>query len=221
MVRWRVGDVNMFITPMQPFKINEPFDDDRYLTELKLDGIRIQYHSTPEPKLYTIDGRDITNQFPELLDLPVPSGSIFDGEVILTDTQGKPDFMALIDRFHRNDPAVVRELAKQRPVTYCLFDILRHDGEDLRTVPLFKRKQVLMETVRESERLVHVRFIEGNGQAYFEECKKEQLSGIILKEKDSIYECGQASTHWVVVNNQRYHKQSNYRKTDFGYVVGV
>jgi DNA ligase-1 len=35
-------------------------------------------------------------KFPELLQLDIPNGTILDGEIIVTDQQGKPDFEAII-----------------------------------------------------------------------------------------------------------------------------
>ncbi|WP_328053918.1 hypothetical protein [Bacillus paramycoides] len=45
-----------------------------------------------EKKLYTRHKTDVTNWFPELLTLDIPKGTVLNGEVVMTDTDGKPDF---------------------------------------------------------------------------------------------------------------------------------
>ena len=81
-------------------KIDHPFDDDEYITELKLDGIRLilsKFNNTI--KLYTRHNNEVTSKFPELLQLNIPDGTVLDGEIIVTDTHGKPDFESMMERF--------------------------------------------------------------------------------------------------------------------------
>ncbi len=81
-------------------KIDHPFDDDNYITELKLDGFRtIWTKFDNKVKIYTRHNNKITSKFPELINLPIPDGTILDGEIIVTDNQGKPDFEAVMERF--------------------------------------------------------------------------------------------------------------------------
>ena len=65
--------VNVFVSPMLLQKANEPFDDDRYLTELKLDGVRLLLSKLEgNIKLYTRNNNEVTSRFPELLSIDVP-----------------------------------------------------------------------------------------------------------------------------------------------------
>lgn len=78
-------------------KIDHPFDDNEYITELKLDGIRLILSKfNNNIKLYTRHNNEVTFMFPELLDLDIPDGTVLDGEIIVTDAHGKPDFEAII-----------------------------------------------------------------------------------------------------------------------------
>lgn len=67
----------MFISPMLLHKSNYPFDDDSYITELKLDGIRLLFTKfNNQVKLYTRHNNEVTTKFPELHTLNVPDGTI-------------------------------------------------------------------------------------------------------------------------------------------------
>jgi len=96
--------VCMFVSPMLLQRANEPFDDDSYITELKLDGIRLLLSKFDNKiKLYTRHNNEVTNKFPELISLDIPDGTILDGEIIVTDQEGKPDFEAMLSRFQTNE----------------------------------------------------------------------------------------------------------------------
>jgi DNA ligase 1 len=89
----------MFISPMLLHKIDEPFDHDDYVSELKMDGFRLIYSYIEDKKLFTRNKTDVTNRFPELFNLNIPKGTVLDGEVVITDSFGKPDFEAVMSRF--------------------------------------------------------------------------------------------------------------------------
>ena len=58
------------ISPMLLNEVKEPFDDDDYIYELKLDGIRCVAYI--EPKLVTLQNKrfkDLTDIYPELSDM--------------------------------------------------------------------------------------------------------------------------------------------------------
>ncbi|MEC0229036.1 spore germination protein [Paenibacillus alba] len=86
----------------------------------------------------------------ELFDCPLPHDTILDGELIVTDDQGKPDFEAMSTRFLSNKD-------KTR-VTFCAFDILRYKGIDATGLPLLKRKELLEESFIETERYTKVKY---------------------------------------------------------------
>lgn len=81
----------MFISPMLLHKTDQPLEDDGFITELKLDGIRLILSKfNDQIKLYTRHNNEVTMKFPEFLQLDIPDGTILDGEIIVTDQQGKP-----------------------------------------------------------------------------------------------------------------------------------
>lgn len=170
----------MFMPPMLlEYAINnEPFDDDRYLAQLKLDGIRLLVSKMNNLRLYT-KHTDATNRFPELHNPPIEKGTMLDGELIVTDEDGKPDFEACLNRFNSKK-------AKHH-IQYCAFDILWYQGENVTRLPLEKRLELLDSAFVETEYYKKMRTIEGSAIKFFDIVKAAGLEGIVLKRKTSPY----------------------------------
>ncbi|WP_342042587.1 ATP-dependent DNA ligase [Bacillus sp. OTU2372] len=189
----------MFISPMLLHKSKEPFSSDDYITELKLDGIRLIYSvdEAGKARLYSRHNNEITSKFPEIHNLDIPPGTVLDGEIIISDIFGKPDFEAVMSRFMSS--------RDKTPVTFVTFDVIQHKGERITNLPLLERKDILAEIVPEDNTLIaKTQFIQGNGEAYFDAVKAQALEGIVLKRKDSRYEVGKRSNSWLKVINYQY-----------------
>jgi DNA ligase 1 len=79
-------------------------------------------------------------------------------------------------------------------ISFCVFDILYFKGDKITHLPLFKRKEILEEAIPEDTPLLNkVKWIEGNGEAYFELIKQHDLEGIVQKKSDSRYQVGKRS----------------------------
>jgi bifunctional non-homologous end joining protein LigD len=74
-----------------------------------------------------------------LLALPA-SRAIIDAELVACDDDGKPDFGALM----------ARTSASGNVCAWC-FDLLAHDGRDLRQLPLVKRKDLLRDILNAAD----------------------------------------------------------------------
>lgn len=208
----------MFISPMLLHKSDEPFDSSDYITELKLDGIRLIYSvdKAGKARLYSRHKNEITSKFPELTALNIPPGTVLDGELIVTDHAGKPDFEAVMTRFMSS--------RDKTPVTFAAFDVIEHEGERVTKLPLLDRKELLADIIPvDSSTLAKTQFIEGHGIAYFDAVKAQSLEGIVLKRKDSRYEIDKRSHSWLKVINYQYADVlvTGYRKKpkDFGWLL--
>ncbi|SMQ78394.1 DNA ligase-1 [Bacillus sp. OV166] len=200
----------MFISPMLLHKTDEPFDSEDYITELKLDGIRLIYSvdNAGKVRLYSRHKNEITSKFPELHNLNIPPGTVLDGELIVSDNNGKPDFEAVMSRFMSSKD--------KSTITFVAFDVIEHKGVRIAMLPLLQRKEVLAEIVPTDNSLIaKTQFIEGNGEAYFDAIKAQALEGIVLKRKDSRYEVGKRSHSWLKVVNYQYDEVNivGYRTT--------
>jgi bifunctional non-homologous end joining protein LigD len=87
---------------------------------------------------------------------------------------------------------------------FYAFDLLRHDGEDLRKAPLIERKQRLRELVLNSgcNELIYAQHIETQGVAFFEEICQRDFEGIVAKRRLSFYKNN--GTGWLKIKNPKY-----------------
>jgi len=189
------------ISPMLLNEVKEPFDDDDYIYELKLDGIRCVAYI--EPKSVTLQNKrfkDLTDIYPELSDICkcVKKRVILDGELVVL-TDGKPDFYALQKRSLMTDKFRISLVAKKNPVQFVAYDIIYFDGKDLTDLPLLKRKEILEKNVKEGFNLSISRYISTQGKAFFELAKKENLEGIVAKKKDGLYHICKRASEWIKI----------------------
>jgi DNA ligase-1 len=81
-------------------------------------------------RLYTRHNNEVTSKFKELHDIDLPDGTILDGEIIVSDHKGRPDFEAMMERFQSSKAL--------HEIQYCAFDLLYYQGENMLNKPLIK-----------------------------------------------------------------------------------
>lgn len=215
----------MFLSPMLLQKIESPVSDDTYICELKLDGIRLVLSNTTNGiRCWTRHGTPCIDRFPELAGLELPPKVVLDGELVITDERGHPDFEAVMRRFRTTDQRKISSLMKSLPVQYCIFDILMIDGRNITKLPLSNRKQILHKVIQKHPHFILVRSFPGSqAQLLFNLIKEQGLEGIVLKKKKSTYQVGKRSPDWLKVINYQYHhvRLIGLRKDEFGWLIGV
>jgi DNA ligase-1 len=112
--------------------------------EWKWDGIRAQLvKRAGQAHLWSRGEELITRQFPEVVDATtaLPDGVVLDGEV-LAFRDGRPlPFSALQQRLGRERQ--LSRAAREVPVVFMAYDVLEHQGEDIRERPLHQRRAIL------------------------------------------------------------------------------
>ncbi|MCR0337637.1 DNA ligase [[Clostridium] innocuum] len=179
------------------------FDDEDYIYEWKLDGVRcLLYLDKDSTELRNKRNLKLNAKFPELTQLhkQVKTRCILDGELYIFHN-GEPDFFQVQKRTLTSDPFKIRLHSRQFPASFTAFDILYYKDTCVIDQPLMKRKKMLEKTVRENERLSVSRYIETNGIALFELTKQRGLEGIVAKRKDSRYVCGKRTKDWIKCKN--------------------
>lgn len=187
------------------FRESEPFDSGDYIFELKLDGIRsLAYLDTEKTVLINKRGKDVTANYPELSSLHAGcrGKAVLDGEIVVF-KDGKPDFFRLQRRSLLSDRLKIKLSAAAHPATFAAFDILYWQGETLTEKPLLERKRLLESAITENNRLVLSRYIEEKGVAFFDLAKRENLEGIVAKEKNSRYYPGARRDVWLKIKVYR------------------
>jgi DNA ligase-1 len=196
-------------------KKERPVDDDSFITELKLDGFRTIWTKFDDKvRIYTRHNNEITSKFPELVSLPLPNGVILDGEIVVTDDKGRPDFEAAMERFMSKKSG--------HEISYSVFDIIYYNCEKITGLPLLDRKEILETVITEDSSLLNkVKWIEGNAEQYFDLIKQFDLEGIVQKRSDSTYQINKRSHDWLKVINYKYQNVyvAGLRKDEFGVLL--
>jgi bifunctional non-homologous end joining protein LigD len=192
-----------FITPAAPVLKREPPVGPQWIHEVKFDGWRMQLHKAGDRVVvFSRNGIDMTSRFAmirdQVMSLPVTS-VIIDAELVACDTDGNPDFNALMGGQRENLCA------------WC-FDLLELGGRDMRMMPLVARKAALRDLLIEAD---------DDALRYSDEfddpakllavVSKMGLEGIVSKLGHQPYKSGKnagwikvKSAAWREANNERY-----------------
>ena len=184
------------VRPMLAERIDAPFSSPEWLFEVKVDGYRmIGAREDGEGLLFTRNGRPAAARFPEvtraLAALPV-EGLIVDGEIAVTDAEGRPRFGLLQRRAMLERPREIEVAMVASPVTYFVFDLLAFDGRDLRDQPLSRRKQWLEALLPARGPLRLAPHFPERGEAVWAEIQTHRLEGMVAKRADSPYRAGRS-----------------------------
>ncbi len=184
----------------------EAFDRRDWLFELKYDGYRLLIDKHADGVvLRSRNGHDLTASFPEIAAsasrLPV-NDYLMDGELVVLNTAGVPDFSLLQSRAKLSGELEVARRAIELPCTFFAFDLLSLGATDLRDVPLLRRKGLLEKLLPPAGALRFSDHVAGEGRATFAAARELGLEGIVGKQQDSRYEAGRSSS-WIKVRHAR------------------
>jgi ATP-dependent DNA ligase len=109
--------------------------------EQKLDGFRaIVFVDGEDLYIQSRGGKELVRYFPELSF--VPGRYVLDGELVIRDADGNPEFDALQSRLHPAESRV-KLLSEQIPAIYVAFDLLAEGDESLLETPFGERRSRL------------------------------------------------------------------------------
>ena len=183
-----------FVAPCHPTLREKAPSGGRWIHEIKFDGYRTQAHlqngQPPSTHGRGTTGRCASSRSP-MRSRPCPANDlILDGEAVVADSRGIPDFGLL-----HADLAAGR---KDR-LLYYAFDLLYLDGFDLRGARLAERKRMLSELLAgASERILYAEHLEGDGAEIYQRACAMGLEGIISKQEDAPYRSGRVES-WIKV----------------------
>ena len=194
------------VEPMLAETADKAFTRDGWVFELKLDGYRLlASKSRGEALLLTRNGNDYTRVFPEIARavkaLPFEE-IIIDGEVVCLDAEGKPSFSRLQQRGKLTSEDDTAHAAVELPATFYAFDMIAFEDFDLRSLPLVKRKQLLMDALPKLGPVRSLDHIEREGEAFLEKVSALDLEGIIAKKADSKYARGRSNC-WLKMKAEK------------------
>ena len=170
-------------------------DIDTWQAEWKYDGIRAQLVRRDHKSWLWSRGEDlITDRFPEISTIPLPEGVVVDGEILVWKADAPASFADLQKRIGRK--SVSAKLQAELPAVLVAYDLLEHEGRDLRGLPQAERRLLLEAVVAEvaCERLKLSPLIRADDWTQLavirESARQRGVEGMMLKAVSAQYGVG-------------------------------
>ncbi|MGQ0561285.1 MAG: DNA ligase D [Gemmatimonadota bacterium] len=200
--RIKAGDVRVMLAESRA----QPFSRAGWVFELKYDGYRIVAgRDGGDVVLLSRNQRALTSVFPEITKavsaLPYDH-FVIDGEVVVCDANGRPNFQRLQKRGMLRRAIDVRRAAAELPATLYVFDLLAFGNRDVRVLPLLERKRLLRQLTPARGVLQYADHIEERGEEFFRAAEALDVEGMVAKKADSRYRAGR-SADWIKVRTHR------------------
>lgn len=186
------------ISPMLATLIEKPFSDPGWLFEIKWDGYRaISFVEKDSFRFISRRNIDLIKKFPQAETIPGlinASSAILDGEIVVVDENGKPNFQKLqnIAGFRSRSISIENNFS----LIYYVFDLIYLNGRDLHDEPLIERKKLLKSIIHTNDFLKYSDEIVEFGKDLFKKASEEGLEGIIAKKLDSRY-IERRTSYWL------------------------
>ena len=189
--------------PMLATAADAPPHGPQWVHEVKWDGMRVLVDVRGGRVTVTSrTERDVTAAFPELDALAdTYEDLLLDGEVVALDA-GLPSFHALTERMHVAERRRAERLARSRPVTLMVFDLLRLFGQDLTGQPWSSRR-ALLEKLELDGRAWQVPEVHDDGEVLLRVTGDQGLEGVVSKRRSAAYAPGRRSADWRKVAHRR------------------
>jgi bifunctional non-homologous end joining protein LigD len=182
-----------FVVPAQPIKASKPPFGPDWVHEIKHDGYRmIVRRDGPTVRLYTRNAHDWTARLPAIAAAAArikAKSFTIDGEAVVVG----PDGLSRFDDLRRREAA-------HSAMLYA-FDLIEHDGQDLRGRPYLDRKAALARLLRDTEvGILLNEHVVGDGPTVFAHACRLGAEGIVSKRVDGTYRSGPCPD-WIKVRN--------------------
>jgi len=189
------------------YPIDKPVEElgnpEDWQAEWKWDGIRGQIIKRNDEFFVWSRGEElVTEQFPELelLAPHLPDGTVIDGEILAVKDGQVLNFNQLQKRLNRK--TISKKLLEETPAGFYAYDLLEHEGSDIREKIFAERRQllekiiekipfgyVLLSPVVSFDRWEQLAVIRG-------EARDVNSEGIMLKARNSLYHSGRKKGDW-------------------------
>jgi len=183
------------VQPMLATPVTKPFDHPDWIFEVKWDGYRaIAEIRDGSVSLYSRNGISFDKKYFPIAESLRKFGfdAVLDGEIVVVDGQGRPDFQALQ---HYQDSGSGHLL-------YYVFDLLYFRGHDLTGLPLLRRKELLKKILPSAPKIRFSDHVWKEGVLFYSVAKEKGLEGILAKHSQSMYETGRRSRQWLKVKTR-------------------
>jgi bifunctional non-homologous end joining protein LigD len=183
-----------FVIPAQPVNASKPPSGADWVHEIKHDGYRlIVRRDGPTVRLYSRNAHDWTARLSAIATAArriKAKSFMIDGEAVVLG----PDGLSLFEELSRREGA--------RAAILYAFDLIEHDGEDMRNRPFLDRKAAPARLLRNTEAgILSNEHIAADGPVVFAHACQFGAEGIVSKKIDSTYRSGPCRV-WIKVRNR-------------------
>ncbi|OWZ84535.1 hypothetical protein [Natranaerobius trueperi] len=191
------------IQPMEPIKTDKLPTNEKWVYQIKWDGIRIiTFYDGHKLYFHTKKGFQRSSQYPELSKLHKFVNNdkwVLDGEVIVqTDEKEGGDFYNILKRDRTKKPS--KDLLKNLSIRYKIFDLLYlHDS--WLTNQNWHERMTILSNLLTSNDLYHPVKYTAKGKELFEYTKEHNLEGVIAKNMFSKYVPGKDHNSWYKIKH--------------------
>jgi bifunctional non-homologous end joining protein LigD len=187
------------LRPMLATLVDEPFTDGEWQFELKLDGYRtLAYLNEGNVDLRSRKNNSFNKQFDDIKKAleEWKINAVIDGEVVVLNDEGRPDFNKI----------QLWDTKREGHLVYYVFDLLWIDGLNIMAEPLHVRREILKQLMPESGIIRYSDHIDDIGEEFFEIAKKNNLEGIVAKQKNSVYIPDSRAKTWLKIKIEERHE---------------
>lgn len=186
----KLKDTNFpdWMEPMLATLTEDYFDNENWIYERKLDGVRILvFKSGDEVSLMSRNQNNLNDTYPELVDAlqkETNESFVADGEVVAFEGN-VTSFSKLQDRMNISDP---EEAQKSEVKVYLyLFDMMYFSDFDITELPLRDRKSILKNALSFNQCIHFTSHRNEHGKKFLNEACKKRWEGLIAKDAQSKY----------------------------------
>ena len=188
-----------WVDPMLATLTHDPFEDEAWIVERKLDGERVLafVDDDGDVRLLSRNRKELNDSYPEIeeaLAVRAPAGCVLDGEVVAFDAEGVSDFQRLQPRMQASSREESR--ASDVAVFYYVFDCLYADGHDLSDCAQLARKKLLRAALDWEDPLRFTPHRSHDILAFYHEACEKGWEGVIAKRADAPY-AHSRSRNWL------------------------
>jgi DNA ligase-1 len=184
----------------EPSQLGDPAD---WLAEWKWDGIRAQVIRREQQTYIWSRGEDLLEgRFPELEKAcaVIPDGTVLDGEILAWRDGNPLPFSVLQKRIGRKK--LGPKILADAPIHLLVYDLLEHEGRDIRELGLGERRSLLKKivvpldgnAVSLSPEVVFTSWEETND--YQSSARERGVEGLMIKRRAAPYRVGRKRGDW-------------------------
>lgn len=187
-------DIHQMIKPMLATKTSTIFSKPGWIYELKWDGYRMLANvNKGSVNLYSRNGVSYNHKFFSLFQhlQAVPFDAILDGEVVVVNENGLPEFQKLQNYNEEMDGEL----------RYYVFDLLFLNGHDITQFPLLERKSLIEGVIEGIPQVFYCDHVDSMGNTFYEQAIEMGMEGVIAKKADSSYTIGSRTEKWLKIKS--------------------